>query len=163
VNTISDIETIARRYRVKEPAGGALGVFHAARKLDRIIARNADRIDYHRYRVAKAEGTFALQCRADLARLLGQQAQARADLAELETLARSYDGWFRHFREGAKQSGDVADETPSLDTAMDQITAYIQQGKTIHAIRLYRQAAGVGLLDAKAAVERIVADMTAGA
>ena len=48
-------------------------------------------------------------------------------------------------------------DTPSLQTLLDDIKAEIAAGNKIAAIKLYRDATGAGLAEAKEAVELIEA------
>jgi len=55
---------------------------------------------------------------------------------------------------GLDGTGPIPDRAPEPVTAYEaQLTTLIQAGKTIQAIKLYREATGAGLKDAKDAVE----------
>ncbi|MET8247834.1 ribosomal protein L7/L12 [Streptomyces sp. NPDC005202] len=43
------------------------------------------------------------------------------------------------------------------DPRMDEVAALVREGKTIQAIKVYREATGVGLKEAKEAVDRLAA------
>ena len=46
----------------------------------------------------------------------------------------------------------------SSDTGMDRVREALRRGRKIEAIKIYREARGVGLKDAKEAVERMAAE-----
>lgn len=46
---------------------------------------------------------------------------------------------------------DLREEHPR----MDEVTALVREGKKIHAIKVYREATGAGLKEAKEAVDRL--------
>jgi len=53
--------------------------------------------------------------------------------------------------------GEYGFSEPASSTAVDdpRLIQLLQQGKTIHAIKLYRELTGTGLREAKDAVERL--------
>lgn len=77
---------------------------------------------------------------------LPTSAQRRRTEARLANVERKIELIVGHF--------GIEDPEPS----MPEVIACLEQGKKIHAVRAYRDATGVGLKEAKDAVERIARD-----
>jgi ribosomal protein L7/L12 len=65
------------------------------------------------------------------------------------------DGMERGQRPAVLAPAALPPAPPSLDSVMPEIIAFVQQGKKINAIKLYREATGMGLKESKEAVEEI--------
>jgi ribosomal protein L7/L12 len=64
------------------------------------------------------------------------------------------------YLEGQLQRGEEEERPATLDKgkgSMEEVRRLIQAGRKINAIKAYRQATGVGLKEAKVAVERMAA------
>jgi ribosomal protein L7/L12 len=93
---------------------------------------------------------------AEFARELAQRVQA------LERRVQRLEA-----REGLDVPGPARDagdsfSPPAMAVPEDEIVALLQQNKKVQAIKLYSEATGAGLGDAKAAVDRIETSYLAG-